>query len=202
MIEQNGEKVVRETLATHFISPAAFDILLREPFTKEDFEAFVAERQRTLQDAIEGLLIKARLDLPPRLRELDEDVEEVELRLREVIDTTLVGDASLLPPHVSQKLTERIQSASRKNAAFNSQRYESLAGKLEYCDLRDLQDTIVGKPTWSCFEPRFTNKESLAIRFNQLAELRNGLRHSRSIDEVTRKDGETAILWFNQVLSK
>ena len=34
----------------------------------------------------------------------------------------------------------------------------------------------------------------------QLAELRNGIRHSRTVDEVTRKEGEAAILWFKQVL--
>ena len=39
-------------------------------------------------------------------------------------------------------------------------------------------------------------------KFNQLAELRNGLRHSRTVDEVTRKEGEAAILWFGQVLAR
>jgi hypothetical protein len=45
-----------------------FDILRRNPFEANDFEDFIAERQRTLQDAIENLLIKERLDLPPQLR--------------------------------------------------------------------------------------------------------------------------------------
>ena len=75
-------------------------------------------------------------------------------------------------------------------------------GKLEFCDLRELQDTIQTKSNWSNFEPRFSNKEALATRFNQLAELRNGLRHSRAVDEITRKDGEAAILWFQHVLAK
>ena len=46
----------------------------------------------------------------------------------------------------------------------------------------------------------FQNKQALMTRFDQLAELRNGIRHSRSVDEVTRKDGEAAILWFAEVL--
>lgn len=202
MIEQNGESAVRSTLESHFISPAAFDILLRDPFTKDDFEAFIAERQRTLQDAIENLLIKERIDLSPKLRELDERVEWVELQLRRTVDDALAGDAALLPPHVLQKLMDRIQSAERKNAAFDSQRYATLGGKLEYADLRELQDTITAKAAWFQFEPRFANKDVLVIRFNQLAELRNGIRHSRAIDEITRKDGEAAILWFEQVLGK
>ena len=46
----------------------------------------------------------------------------------------------------------------------------------------------------------FRTREGLATRFGQLAELRNGIRHSRTVDEVTRKDGEAALLWFKQVL--
>ena len=41
----------------------------------------------------------------------------------------------------------------------------------------------------------------LETKFGQFAELRNGIRHSRSVDEVTRKEGEAAILWFEKVLS-
>jgi hypothetical protein len=51
-------------------------------------------------------------------------------------------------------------------------------------------------------EPRFANKEMVVGKFNQPAELRNGLRHSRRVDEITRKEGEAAVLWFNQVLNK
>lgn len=202
MIGQNGEASVRATLETHFISPAAFDILLRDPFTPDDFDAFISERQRTIQDAIESLLIKERLDLPPKLRELDAEVETVELRLRSVIDKGLGGEIELLPSHVVQKTKERIQSAERQNAALDGQRHASLAGKLEYCDLRELQDIVASKALWVRFESRFGSRESLATKFGQLAQLRNGLRHSRSIDEVTRMEGEAAILWFNQVLAK
>ena len=63
LIDASSEDTVRAILESHFISPAAFDILLRQPFEMEDFEAFIAERQRTLKEAIEDLLIKERLDL-------------------------------------------------------------------------------------------------------------------------------------------
>ena len=73
LMAKNAESTVRAIFETHFISRAAFDILLRKPFKAEDFESFIIERQRTLQQAIESLLIKERLDLAPRLRELDAD---------------------------------------------------------------------------------------------------------------------------------
>jgi hypothetical protein len=202
LIDENGESNVRAILESHFISPAAIEILLRDPFTPDDFEAFISERQRTLQQAIENLLIKERLDLPPHLRDLDEKVEQVELGLRRIIVTTLKDDLAGLPPQLLQKADERIRSAARKNPAIDIEQYETLASKLEYCDLRELQNIIVSKALWPRFEPRFNNKDALNVKFNQLAELRNSIRHSRTVDEITRKEGEAAILWFKPVLER
>jgi hypothetical protein len=202
LIKSNGENAVRAILESHFISTIAQTILLRDPFTSDDFEAYIAERQRTIQEAIENLLIKERLDLPPQLRELDEKIERVELNLRNVIASTLNNETSQLPPHVLQKANERVQTAAKKNASLDLELYQSLLGKLEFCDLRELQDTITSKSLWSKFANRFVNKETLISKFDQLAELRNGIRHSRTVDNITRMEGEASILWFEQVLSR
>ncbi len=202
LIKNNTEASVRSILESHFISTIALNILLRNPFTQVDFEEFISERQRTIQDAIESLLIKERLDLSPQLRELDRKIEETELALRKVIEEALTNDGSLLPSHVLQKVDLRIQGAAKKNPAFDPEHYQTLNGKLEYCDLRELQDTIANGSLWLKFSERFVNKESLAQKFNQFAELRNGIRHSRNVDEITRKEGEAAILWFEKVLTK
>jgi len=136
LIEQNGEPKVRAILESHLISPTSFNILLRNPFGQSDFEDLIAERQRTIQDAIENLLIKERLDLPPRLRELDAAIEEVELDLRKTMKTTMGDDVSVVPHHVIQKVNERIARAAKKDAALDIERYRRLEGKLEYFDLR------------------------------------------------------------------
>lgn len=133
---------------------------------------------------------------------MDAAIESIELRLRQLIDHALEGDADFLPQHVAKKNAERIQRVGQQNAAFDGQRYATLAGKLEYFDLRELQDVITSKSLWPRFESRVSTKESLAAKFGQLAELRNGIRHSRSINEICRKEGEAAILWFNRTLAK
>ena len=202
LITANGEPTVRTTLESHFISPAAFDILLRDPFTTDDFEAFLVERQRTLQDAIEDLLVKERLDLPPRLRKLDARIEVIELELRRLICRALEDNPTALPPHVREKVEERIHAAAKKNATLDLEDYRKLGAFIEYADLRELQDTIVAKALWHRFQERFTNKETLAAKFGQLAQLRNGIRHSRTVDEITQKEGEAAMLWFEQVLGQ
>jgi hypothetical protein len=202
LIAANSENQVRTILESHFISPVALEILLRDPFTADDFSAFISERQRTIQDGIESLLIKDRLDLSAPLRELDMQIEKSELGLRRYIVSTLDDDPQRLPSHVLQKLEEVVAKAAKKNATIDVNDYVTLEAKLEYADLRELQETITSKATWDCFESRFVNKETLNAKFGQLAELRNGIRHSRTVDEVTRKEGEAAILWFNEVLSK
>lgn len=202
LIQANGESTVRATLESHFISPKSFEILLRDPFTVEDFEEFVSERQRTFQAAIEDLLVKERLDLSPDLRDLDAKLEDIELRLREHVANALGAAGESLPGHISPKIDDRIQVAAKKNPAMDLDHFSTLSGRLEYADLRELEATIVNKPLWPLFEASFASKEGVAKRFDQMAELRNGIRHSRSVDEVTKKDGEAALLWFAQVLDR
>jgi 5'-deoxynucleotidase YfbR-like HD superfamily hydrolase len=175
-------------------------ILLKKPFGPEEFEAFIQERQKTIQEAILNLLIKERLDLAPHLRELDATIEGIELRLRELVDEALNRDPGLVPGHIAQKVDERAGRTRKKSAVFDADRYNTLAGRLEYFDLREIQELIQNKALWSKFAPRFANQDALSGKFNQLAELRNGIRHSRSVDDITRKEGEAAILWFEQVL--
>lgn len=178
-IEKNGENTVRGILESHFISPNAFDILMRDPFTVDDFSDFIAERQKTIKNAIESLLIKERLDLSPQLRELDVDVEKVELQLRKGISERLANDFDSVPIHVRQRIEERLEKVKKKSAIFDAERYLTFAGKMEFSDLREVQDIITAKPLWDKFSDMFGSKEALVTKFNQLAELRNGIRHSR-----------------------
>lgn len=100
------------------------------------------------------------------------------------------------------KIDQRLQSAAKKNPALNLDYYSTLAGRLEYADMRELQDAIVNKSTWPLYESLFGSKETLSKRLDQLCELRNGIRHSRAVDEVARLEGEAAVKWFNQVLNR
>jgi hypothetical protein len=200
LIQQSGEETVRATLETHLISKHAFDILLRDPFQPDDFEEFISERQRTILEEIEMMLIQERIQLPARLRQIDAEIEHVEVSIRQLISQTLDDDATQLPLHVFQKTEERLEAALTKNPVMDEEHYATLLGRLEFADLRELQDTITNKQLWNRFEPFFRSKETLIKRLDQLANLRNAIRHSRTVDEVTRKEGEAALAWFHQVL--
>ena len=201
LIAENGEAAVLAILESHFISKTALDILLRPSFTPDDYEDFISERHRTLLDGIDNLLIKERLDLPANLRALDASIEEIELALRQVIVDSVQNDPAVLPPHLLANVQDRIQRALRKNAALSADRFGKADGVLEHFDLREVQDTILSKGLWERFAERFKSKEALGQKFSQLADLRNSIRHSRTVDEVTLKEGEASVLWFRKVLA-
>jgi len=198
----SGRETVEGILRSHFISAEAVDVLLRDPFTPEDFDEFTDARQRTIRAAIESLLVKERLDLDPSLRELDANVEQIELQLRGLVGERIEDDFSLLPGAVQNDVMERITRAVRKNAALDMADYQTLQQRLEYFDLRELQTVIVSKSLWTRFDDDFKNKNALGVKFDQIAELRNSLRHSRTVTDIVRKEGEAAIAWFDQVLSR
>ncbi len=57
LIKENGKSTVQGIMEKHFVSPKALDILLRNPFTYDDFEAFIKERERVLREAIKSLVM-------------------------------------------------------------------------------------------------------------------------------------------------
>ncbi len=138
---------------------------------------------------------------PDEAYDLGERIEGIEVRLRGLIAGALEGDVERLPQHVRDRTADRLQGALKKQPGSDRAYLRTMPGLLEYSDLRELQDTISNKSLWPSFEPNFASREMLARRFDQLAELRNAIRHSRTISDVTRKDGEAAIGWFEDILA-
>ncbi|MEA2445771.1 MAG: hypothetical protein QOJ12_3063 [Thermoleophilales bacterium] len=186
-------------LASHGL-PAEVD----SPLETDDFDAFLTWRLEYLDELVAqkaGQTGAPVMPVPSHLQKLDARIEEVELALRALVGERLNGDGSQLPPHVAQKVRERIDAASRKQPAVAQRHSASLAIQLQYFDLRELQDTITAKPLWPTFADVFVTKGPLSMRFGQLAELRNAIRHSREVTAIMRNDGEAAIGWFRQVLT-
>jgi hypothetical protein len=178
--------------------------LLRCPFTKIDFDDFLIERQETIRDAIENLLIKEKLDIPVALKSLNDTIEKIELRLRDIIITTF-GDEfehykKATPGHTQEKVEKRIASELKKKPGLNPEDFILFSQRLKFFDLFELYEIITTKNSWNAFEDVFRNKEQLQNRFNQLSTLRNCIRHSREVTTIEKLDGEAAIAWFNQII--
>jgi len=169
------------------------------PLMTDDFDAFLTWRLEHLDELLAKKTGRIGPPVPavaPHLRTLDARIEEVELALRQLIHDRINGGSDQLPSHVLQKVRERIELAARKQPSLAQRDAADLSMLLQYFDLRELQDTITGRKLWAEFSSIFATKESLAMRFGQLAELRNAIRHSREVTAITRNDGEAAIGWF------
>lgn len=200
MFDNNDEKKVYRVLESHLLSKKAVDILLREPFTKSDWDEFLEERKHSIIQAIENKLIKETLPTPLVLRELNDRIESVEKKIRLLIFGSAASNSldvdSLIPPHIVQKVNDRMNGEKRKNPSFN----QSDEVKLTFLDLQELFALIASKTAWTLFAERFKSKETLQLRFNQLAALRNSIRHTREVNEVERLEGEASIKWFESAL--
>lgn len=197
-ITDQDEGRVREILHKHMISDEAFKILRRDPFGRADYDDFLAKRQDTIQEAIHGLLAR-QVDISPKLRDLDSRIEAIEVELRHLIDQEVDGDEGQLPGHLRARIGERIKGALRTQPGLADE-LKLLSRRLEYADLGEIQGVIVGKTLWGSFKSRFGTPQHAQQRFGQFGKLRNAIRHSREADAVTQKDGEAAILWFEQML--
>lgn len=71
---------------------------------------------------------------------------------------------------------------------------------MDYFDLQEYCTIITSKNCWSLFEQQFKNKQQLMNKFSQLGELRNAIRHSRSVSEVAILEGKASIVWFKEIL--
>jgi hypothetical protein len=174
--------------------PSDPDILAPDNYT-----AFLATRRELIAERLnEYLGTTGHLEMsPPRdphLARLDERIEIVELQLRRLIGERL-GDSRRLPRHILDAIIARRAADHRRNPGLAAGADQE-ADLLSYCDLRELQDVLTNKDLWPLWAAAFGTKEQLNSRFAQLTALRNALRHSRSPDDVTTKDGEAALLWF------
>jgi len=206
MFENNDHEKVFQVLQSHLISRRAVDILLRNPFTKDDYKEFLEERKQSILQAIKDKIIDNKIEFPPNLKKLDDGITKVELAIRNKITEILENNGTdnpykhFIPSHIQQKVDERIKNQMKKNPALNNDDFEPLAKKLQFFDLQEYLQTITNNNLWEKFESLFRNKEKLSIKFNQLSGLRNSIRHDRDVDNITVKEGEAAISWFEKVL--
>ncbi|MBW8359308.1 MAG: DUF262 domain-containing protein [Weeksellaceae bacterium] len=206
MFENNDEEKVYQALSSHLISKKAVEILLRDPFTKEDYEEFLMERKRTIIFEIQNHLINEVIEIPLHLKVLDAKIEEIELSLRKSIIVNLGSDFEVYKNLVSQTIKEKIDfrvlQTLKKRPDETYDDYNSFDKRIQFFDMSEYFETIASKLNWPSFAATFKNKTELDERFRKLGTLRNAIRHSREISPLEKTDGEASILWFNTVLKK
>lgn len=204
MLNNNDPNQVYQIFESHLISRQAIDILLRKPFNKSDFDEFLEERKRTIFEAIQTQLIDEKLIIPAHLKHLNNEIEEVEFALRNIIVSTIGNDMNSykekVHPRIQDKVQQRVDSDKKKKPDAAAEDYNNFSKRIQFFDLSECQEIILSKNNWELFSNIFKDKNNVMNRFSQLGNLRNGIRHSRSISEIEQMDGEVAIRWFKTIL--
>ena len=201
MLENNGSEKFYKILESHLISKKSADILMRKPFTKENYYEFIAEREKSVKSYIKSSIIDDFRELPVELRVINDQIEELELKIRDVIASKINGQyKEFIAEHVQDKVSRRIENTLKKNPSLSLEHFSSTRKKLDYFDLQEYCDVITAKQTWEFFEPMFKNKSQVMEKFSKLGELRNGIRHSREVGEVALLEGKASIIWFNSLI--
>lgn len=205
MFTHNDEATVYRVLKSHLISRKAVDILLRDDFSIDDYNDFINERKNTIINTIYKTIIVDSVELPEDLEKLNKAIEEIELCLRGLIVDTLNLESrndikEQIPPNIYDKFTQKLSRERKRNPSLVNDNIENAAYWMQFSDLQELLQIINSKIHWSEFELMFGTKDKLTTEFNDMANLRNALRHSRDVDTIVRMKGEASILWLKQQL--
>jgi hypothetical protein len=203
MLENNDENKVYNILESHLISKKSVEILLINPFSKEDYYDFIAERERTVKSYIKENIISDKINLPPQYKDINDKIEDVELKIRNLIANKVTSELynEIIPPAILDKVARRIENTMKKNPSLTREDFFESRKKLDYFDLQEYCDFFVSSKGWELYEDIFRSKPQLMDKFSKLGELRNSIRHSRAIHEVTELEGKAAIIWFNEAMT-
>ncbi|MCB0745953.1 MAG: DUF262 domain-containing protein [Ignavibacteriae bacterium] len=180
-------------------------------YTLDNYELFLQERRKKLTEGINNFLKSYYEDfskdlINQDLQHYDQEIENIEISIRNIISERLEQACEidpyqeLIPGHIQEKVNGRIKNWLGKNPGEDKNQFQTLRRRIDFFDLQEYKDVIVTKSNYSLFEEIFGSKGTLEIRFNQIAELRNSIRHSRDVTDATIKDGEAAILWFTSII--
>lgn len=180
-------------------------------YSLERYEEFLEKRRELLCKGINSFLSSyyddnKKSEVSTDLEHYNTKIEKIELAIRDLISQKLNNAAELdaycelVPDHLKVKAEGRINSWMSKNPGEDQSQFIELRRRLDFFDLQEYFDLISSKTNWVLFEENFGSKGVLQNRFNQLVELRNGIRHSRGATDIAVKDGEAAISWFDSIL--
>ena len=184
-----------------------------EIYTLEHYEFFLQKRRKLIADGLNEFLasyynFQSKDQIASELQHFDESIERIEIAFREKINSVLCEAAEedpyaeFISPGLQGDIKKQVNRHLSKNPGEDPADYTDLRSRLDFFVLSQYKQVIAGKETWTYFEESFGNKVMFEKRFDQFGELRNCISHVRFPNEVTQKEGEAAIAWFESILLK
>lgn len=135
-------------------------------------------------------------------------LDEIERKIRDLIHSTLMNkfgptyweNPKIIFPDIKQRVEDKIKNELIKYPYKSKDDFVGGERKVQFCDIMDYDKIIISGDNWLNFQKTFKSKENLEKRFKDLTDFRNVIKHSRDMDELVKKDGEAAIMWFSKIL--
>ena len=172
----------------------------RADYAIKAIELLTSGKQISIQD-----IIVEEYKLPEPLQDLNNQIERIEIELRNIVDEKLNQISenpfqNFVSERTRESTNNKIKGHLKKFPGDDLESYSSFRSKLNFFTLGEFKDIIVRKDCWPQFEDMFKSKPNLENRFNQLFVLRNQLAHNNTLNDIIIKDGEASIIWFKSIL--
>lgn len=187
-----------EILQHHYIGSLADSGLL-----ENDFNKFLLYRARQIVTAFRartGLASKSEVSF---INDPSKPINILEARIRSFIHEKLkeffeesYWDESV-PTDIQEVVNKKIKDVIKRHP-YGLEEYDRDDVRIQFLDIMDYFKIIVSN--WNIFESIFGSKPETEKHFIALKHYRNAIKHSRSLNEVDRRNGEAAVLWFESVL--
>ncbi len=193
----NNEENFITCLSSHLIDKETFDFM-----AKDDFDSFLNLRQIKIKNELNKRIggvqnLEARLDSSE-----SEVVDELEIKIRLLIDKKLSFNSSyweeLIPQGIKEKVKLKILQHNQNHPGNLIE--DNNLSKLSFCDIVDYSDIIVSNINWGYFKDLFVKKSEVEKHFLSFKEYRNCIKHNRVMNNVIRKSGEASLEWIYSIL--
>lgn len=170
---------------------------------QDDYQIFLEKRAREIENAFRskvGLRNKLEDDFE---REPSTPIDEIEKGLRRIIHSICQsnfgqGYWKMTIPGDVQDSASRIIEQYLKKHPYDRDEMSDPFQRLNFLNIMDYPKIILNN--WDVFKDIFSSKEVLLKHSIALSEYRNMIKHNKLWNEVDKKNGEAAVLWFHEIL--
>lgn len=169
------------------------------------FNGFLEERAELLAQELLKLLENGPIYAPSEMigAEPLTEVDLIEIRIRDFIDERLT--ASVGDDYWSKAIPSDVVAFTQKHmlSSFPDEAKEHLVNgrrQLDFCHILHYEKIILNN--WNVFEEHLQPQDEFKQHMTAFRQLRNAVQHNRKPSPTEQKEGETAILWLNDVLDQ
>lgn len=187
-------------LKTHLI-----DDLDKFGIATNNFSVFLEKRAEKIENQFRILLgLKTKTE-----QQFDDEpsapLDLLEIKLRNTIQEKLTeafgGEfwTDAVPSDIRTAVKVKIGNHVRLHP-YDIDKFKSSISKFRFLDIMDYAKIILSN--WISFSEIFQSKGELEKHFLALKNYRNCIKHNRDMNDVDKKNGEAAVLWFSALFDK